>query len=66
MERKRVNDDAWICDKLEVLIEQYEFNVKKLEKEATKFGGDELMIGMANAFSSVVDDLKELLYEEHE
>lgn len=66
MERKRVNDDTWICDNLEELVEQYEYSVKRLREESIKLCGDELTTGRADALSLVVEELKELLYEEHE
>lgn len=64
MERKRVNDDTWICDKLEELIEQYKYSAKRLREESIELCGDELSTGRADTFEIVVKELKGLLYEE--
>lgn len=61
--KKRVNDDTWICDELKNLVEQYETDLKEIKEESTKHCGDEFMEGQADMLSTVIKELKEILYE---
>lgn len=62
-EMKRVNNDTWICNELENLVEQYEIELKEINEESAKYSGDEFMDGQANMLSSVIKKIKELLYK---
>lgn len=60
---KRVNNDTWICNELEDLVEQYEIELKEINEESAKYSGDEFMDGQADMLLSVIKKIKELLYE---
>lgn len=60
---KRVNNDTWICNELEDLVEQYEIELKEINEESAKYSGDEFMDGQVDMLSSVIKKIKELLYE---
>lgn len=60
---KRVNNDTWICNELEDLVEQYEIELKEINEESAKYSSDEFMDGQADMLSSVIKKIKELLYE---
>lgn len=60
---KRVNNDTWICNELEDLVEQYEIELKEINEESARYSSDEFMDGQADMLSSVIKKIKELLYE---
>ena len=61
--KKRVNNDTWIYNELENLVEQYETDLKEIKEESAKYCCDEFMEGQADMLSTVIKELKELLYE---
>lgn len=61
--KKRVNNNTLVCNKLEELVEQYETDLKEIKEESAKYCDDEFMDGQADMLSTVIKELKELLYE---
>lgn len=59
-EYKRVNNDTWICNELELLVAKYE---GYLEQDAKNDNLGEYEQGEHNELLAVVQSLKELLYE---
>lgn len=59
MEYKRVNNDGWICNQLEELVDKYEGYLKSDEGKKLS----EYEQGERNSLLFVVQTLKELLYE---
>lgn len=58
-EYKRVNNDGWICNQLEELVDKYENYLKSDDGKEL----DTYEQGEHNSLLAVVQTLKELLYE---